>query len=655
MFLAAALLFVSHPLRGEEVHGSNAIVEFESRGQDRIQLLHDPFAAASSSDSKTLATGDGFGSVTVWNLETKRPLQSWRTGGDVISALAFLADDRVLAAGHDDGLLSLHDAETGERLMTLSEAGAPVSLLATDSGQQMLFCGRTDGSATLWAEFGSSSDQMQPSEVALPGKEGSTSETVGVLSGAAFSSDLSRLAIVNRDGGLFFCAPGETNFVSQHSDADALAVAWVGGINQFVTGGRSGKLQCWDAEAGERVASPPAIENTFIQSAFTQLTPSPVEGLLACGHVLGRITIWNLTTGARPTFLEGCEDDLVLLAFPADGSAVYAVSFDRKVRSWNGKLPKTSRERRIDGPERLWTLAVSADGETLYAGGRNGLVAAWNAATGEQLRTFEGFSETVDDLVLSPDGSHLAACGWRGNSVAIWSLAEEKPEPVIVDVPERTRCVTFLTEPGTIAVGGESGTVRIYTLDSPDSVMTLKASELSVHDLAVSPDGKTLAACSGDWRTSSPGEVVEWTIADWNPVQKRTAHEQAIRAIQFSPDGRRIVTAGGDGRVLMFPRGAESPIQEAVFSSGIRTLDFAPNGRTVALGLQDGTVSIVNVETGAVVQSSRTEDDVFCVRFDPSGRHLYSVSGTEGIEVWPVIETDPLETPESGSVSSQSE
>jgi WD40 repeat protein len=107
------------------------------------------WALAYSPDGKTLASGDLFGNVLLWDAESgkrKATLQRFNPRGrdtDINSAysLAFSPDGKTLAAGTLFGI-KLWDVESGEKLVTLSRpAGTVGSLAFSPDGKTMASSG----------------------------------------------------------------------------------------------------------------------------------------------------------------------------------------------------------------------------------------------------------------------------------------------------------------------------------------------------------------------------------------------------------------------------------------------------------------------------------------------------------------------------------
>ena len=142
-------------------------------------------------------------------------------------------------------------------------------------------------------------------------------------------------------------------------------------------------------------------------------------------------------------------------------------------------------------------VAFSPDGKILAAGTEDLTVKLWNAETGEDMATLEGYDVTrgnvkrVWSLAFSPDGQTLATGTWHG-SIKLW------------DVPTRTEIATI----------------------------SLSAYLARVMSLAISPDGTVLAAgISDDW--TGPNIIRLWDMETRTPLPLSRAIHMGSRAWPF--------------------------------------------------------------------------------------------------------------------------
>src|SRR5262249_50250784 len=124
------------------------------------------------------------------------------------------------------------------------------------------------------------------------------------------------------------------------------------------------------------------------------------------------------TGGLRPPLIKDSEGASVNgLAFSGDGKALIAAS--QSYQTIFIYDAATGRElHRLDGPQRVFCLALSADGQVLAAGGAAGQIDLWDLAQGKLRHGFAGHQGRAFSVAFSPDGQTLASGG--DDHICLW-------------------------------------------------------------------------------------------------------------------------------------------------------------------------------------------------------------------------------------------
>jgi WD40 repeat protein len=183
----------------------------------------------------------------------------------------------------------------------------------------------------------------------------------------------------------------------------------------------------------------------------------------------------------------------------------------------------------------------------------------------------------INALVFTPDSKKVVVGAYH--ELTVWDIATAKLEKRIYTRMQRAYAMAFLPDGKLVVAGGrpgEEGDVRIYdinagaaklvggvtVLDGVDDKKVMLAelaeTEDSVLGLAVSADGKKLAACGCD------RQVRVWNL---RPGYARAKLEQTfenhadwVSGVAFTPDGKRLLTSSRDKTAKVWDLGTKESV-----------------------------------------------------------------------------------------------
>jgi WD40 repeat protein len=165
------------------------------------------------------------------------------------------------------------------------------------------------------------------------------------------------------------------------------------------------------------------------------------------------------------------------------------------------------------------------------------------------------------------------------------------------------------------------------------------AANLDVWSVAVSQDGKVVAAGAGMW--DQPGEIGVWNLATREPLQRFT-EDLGVASVALSPDGKLLASGSWTGHARIYDWAAGKQVFDLPVGDVARVA-FAPDGRLLATATEDKTAQLWDVGTGKMVAD--LQGDLFrfhCVAFSPDGKRVlagggdWKPGGLNQVTIWDV-------------------
>jgi eukaryotic-like serine/threonine-protein kinase len=496
-------------------------------------------ACALSSDGETVALSEASGAVTLWEAGTGKLIRELARLPQSMTSLSFSPDGKWLAAARDDigdgdELLAFTKPPRNEDLVVWNVAsgeeafhpkGYGFGVLFSPDGSRLVTLKR-DTAFRIWQprhdEFVALFDTADWSEIA-PGKLGmahAPDVKRGVGSGFSFNGDGTRLAlagwdrqrsvgfmrIINPATGkeVFSFNPGKrVGEIALSRDGALLATTeWLG----------SPSIDLWDLKVRRRVRTVRGHTRPI-----TAMTFAP-DGRLASSSSDKTVKFWDPAASSQiarvsPTIFGSAFHEAVfsagteLIAFPN--------MLSRAITALD--LAKNGAEHKLSGPEgRTVALAFSRDRSRLASGGSRGEVKVWDVNRWDEVCTYRGHDGAIEAVAISPDGQ-VAASVHQPKELTLAIQSGRRPLPEI--------------------------SVDIHVWDASTGAKRFKlsaGSNVAMHKLAFSPDGKTLMSASG--------HVIKfWDVETGSQLREldRTEIKRGPYAgLTFSPSGKLLVTTG---------------------------------------------------------------------------------------------------------------
>jgi len=144
-----------------------------------------------------------------------------------------------------------------------------------------------------------------------------------------------------------------------------------------------------------------------------------------------------------------------------------------------------------------------------------------------------------------------------------------------------------------------------------------------IFSLAFSPDGQTLAVCSGhDLRG---GSVQLWSVARGEHLRALNSGKFVPHCVDFSQDGKKIVAGFSNRRLLVWDALTGDQVRALQPPSMVRSVGWSPDGQLIAAGCENGAV--VTWDTTDWQPRGKLQPHggpVISLTFTPDGKRFYT-------------------------------
>ncbi|NEQ30424.1 MAG: hypothetical protein F6K04_05405 [Leptolyngbya sp. SIO4C5] len=337
-------------------------------------------------------------------------------------------------------------------------------------------------------------------------------------------------------------------------------------------------LTLWNLATGEMIArlvagqateafaytgtpqEPPTEPVNMVGDVANAIAFTPDARLVAAGLSDGTVKLWNAQTGAALRTLSGHQYAVHAIAISPDGRTLASASSDQTIRLWNLQTGQLLHSLSLEPSQAIpQRLQFSPDSRRLVSVTWANKVQLWNPATGQLIRTFMDAGSPVAQpmpVAFSPNGLILATSD-VDNSVKLWNAVNGARMLTLRGHQAPVRSLAFLPDGQTLASNSEDNTVRLWNLQSPqltrvfeavNFVAQPQATSLSLGELAVSPDGRSLATSAILPPTGQEAPTAGLKLWDISSGEVVTA-VPGVSSFSFTPDNQFLVTYGPTLRI----------------------------------------------------------------------------------------------------------
>jgi WD40 repeat protein/tRNA A-37 threonylcarbamoyl transferase component Bud32 len=513
-----------------------------------------------SPDGSLLASTSVDHSVKLWDAKTKKLRATLNGHTDRINAGAFSPDGSLFASGgaEKDSTVRLWKTSTGEQSALFTGHTGNIRALAFSSDQKFLASAGTDGTIRLWDASGASAQAIE------------LKAHTGEIKALSFSPD-GTLASVGADGLvlLWDIQTKKHQVIAKYEVTELYHVAFSSSGAFLAWGGLD--VAKYTSVAGlystkEKKTSP--ITPTGNGVGFVRFSADEESLALVLSDNKEFLLVSPKSCQPKNCAVEKLDahsEATVQVLFTPDGQKMISGSTDQTIKIWSTKTKAAYKTLRGTN-NTVKRLSLSPDGITLASASPDGLIRFWDLSVLEK-SALVGHAGVVRDVAFSPDGSLLASAS-DDATVRVWRSADSALLHTFA-----TQAPSFSVEfsvDGELVVASNNNNVSLWSATDGALVKTLSGPKDLITGIAVSRDGKYIAATSVDkaihvWESAS-GKIA-WTTT----IEGLSANE-----ITFSPDGSTLASLGFD-RTVRFWDVASGKLSREFAVNGCAKLFYSPD------------------------------------------------------------------------------
>ncbi|WP_414622668.1 NB-ARC domain-containing protein [Calothrix sp. CCY 0018] len=584
------------------------------------QSLGSIFSVTFSPDQKLLATGGMDGQIRFWDVADGTQILAWQGHDDWIRCVIFSPDGKLIASCSNDHTVRIWDSQTTKCLKILRGHTDWVWSVYFVWEKQWLISASSDRTAKVWSlDSGACVYTFHE-----PGRE---------VWSFAFSPDSKTLATSGADSiKLWDVWTNECLKTFDDSSAQVRRIAFSPDSKILVGSTDDRTLKTWDVSTGKCLRSVKTAPTAIWAIKFSP----DGKTVMSCGT--DKIQLWNLPNGEPQMTLHEPHHRIRSLAYSADNKIIAVGSDDQLVRLWDTKTGEPIKT--FQGySNRIWTVAVSPvyQQNTIYlaSGSDDGKIRLWNAETGECCKTLSGHQGRIRHVTFSPDGKLLASAS-HDRTIKLWDVNTAQCLKTLRGHTDWIWSVIFTHNNHTLISASDDHTVLIWDTRTNFSQVLGNLETEWMWAIASHPHAEVLAT-AGDSKA-----INLWDIQKGICLTSLKGHTYRIRAINFNHSGKLLASSSDDFNIKLWQVKTQNCLQNFWGHQGvIRALTFIPASSTqpeiLVSASDDRTIRLWDIYTGNCLQIlTGHEDSIWSICYSHQLNILFSCSEDETIKLWDI-------------------
>lgn len=369
---------------------------------------------------------------------------------------------------------------------------------------------------------------------------------------------------------------------------------------------------------------------------------SPDSGLVAAGDRDGLIRVWDTNTWREitETVYSGHTMGVLDLAFSPDGKRLASVALDNHLIQWNVGSREGIRSDPVQVPS-VSCVTYSSDGGWIVTGGGDFKINVWSDKDLSLARSITSSSKVVD--MAGVKDAPLVLVGGSDRKVTLVSIAEEAGSETLGNLQFPLIGVAASSDGRTFAAGDVNGGIFVWKMDGTqvwrrqgDTLGTVPGSLGRVHNLAFSPDGKTLYSASrnGALRSLDAGTGQE--------IRQNQSLDAHANRFTISHNGKYLISQHDNNTVKIWEI-VNGRLAHQVTGEIKTGNPFSRDDRYFALSADPSTVKVYSTESWEEIHVFNGHQKVEAIQFVQNDAQL-AAGYDQVIRLWSMSSGQELKT-----------